>query len=136
MPRIERPAPLPSLVLTGIRHRNRVEIRIGAIAVPLTCSSYEILRDLVLPLVDSETGCAEIHPVAIRRLRCAIDETVGDGTALTLIETGMNGPYRLEIVRAELSERVALTLCFFELVDLKIVTEEQADALRAVLRVL
>jgi len=124
------------LVLTGKRHRARIEARLHGQAVRLSCSSFQLLLDLVLALANTETGYVNIHPTSICRLRKAIDAILGEGSAARWIETGMSQEYRLTIPREEMAVQIALTPCFFELVDLKVVTEEQAEELRELVRVL
>jgi hypothetical protein len=59
-----------------------------------------------------------------------IDECVGPGAGKQLIETGCVQEYRLTIAKAKIAERVGVTHCFFELVDLHVVSTEEAETLR------
>ena len=106
----------------------RVEVRCNGAPVPMRCSSLQLLIELVLGLANHDSGYVAAEAIAVHRLREDLD-------GLDLIETGMSSQYRLRIPRAELANRVKLTPCFFELVDLKVVTPDQAEELRGLLRV-
>ena len=104
--------------------------------LPLSCSSFQLLVELIIALASSETGALEAEAVAVCRLRAALDGALGADTGKRLIVTGMKGRYRLMVPRKKLRARIQLTACFFELVDLHIISAEQADTLRGALRVL
>jgi hypothetical protein len=78
----------------------------------------------------SESGFIPVPRATIHRLRKTIDAHVGAGAGKQLIETGCVQEYRLTIAKAKIAERVGVTRCFFELVDMHVVTNAQADTLR------
>jgi hypothetical protein len=116
-----------TLVLTGNRHAGRIEVRWNGKTHWLRCSSLELLVKLVVAQMDSETGYHKAEASAIYRLRADLDSK-------ELIETGMSGQYRLLTRRAEMRTRIELTPCFFELIDLNLVSQRDADRLSTMVR--
>jgi hypothetical protein len=124
------------LVFTGRQAGNRIEILVNGTTIPLSCCSFQLLVDFVVALVSHETGTLEAEAVTVCRLRAAIDDALGAGAGKRLIVAGMKHRYRLTIPRTQMRSRIKLTACFFELVDLNIVSAEQAGDLRGALRIL
>jgi hypothetical protein len=118
------------IILTGGRRDDHFRIDVGDDAVFLPCASFSTLIDLIYARITSESGFINVPRGTIHRLRKAIDECVGPGTGKKLIETGCVQEYRLTIAKAKIAERVGVTHCFFELVDLHVVTTEEAETLR------
>jgi hypothetical protein len=113
------------LVFTGRQVGNRVEILVNGTTIPLSCCLFH-----------HETGSLEAEAVTVCRLRAAIDDAVGAVAGKRLIVAGMKHRYRLTIPRSQMRARIKLTACFFELVDLNIISAEQGHELREALRVL
>jgi hypothetical protein len=118
------------IILTGSRRDDHFRIDVGDDAVFLPCASFSTLIDLIYARITSESGFIHVPRGTIHRLRKAIDECVGPGAGKQLIETGCVQEYRLTIAKAKIAERVGVTHCFFELVDLHVVTTEEAETLR------
>jgi hypothetical protein len=133
MPRHEQAA---VIVLTGRQVGNRIEFSSNGAPIHLSCCMFQLLVDFVVALVNHEAGALEADAVMVCRLRAAIDDALGAGAGKRLIVAGMKHHYRLAIPRAQMRSRIKLTACFFDLVDLNIISAEQADELRAALRVL
>jgi hypothetical protein len=119
-----------AIILTGSRRDDRFRIDVGDEAVFLPCASFITLIDLIYARIISESGFVRVPRATIHRLRKAIDQRVGVGAGKQLIETGCVQEYRLTIAKAKIAERVGVTRCFFELVDLHVVTNAQAEILR------
>jgi len=83
----------------------------------------------VLARTQHGQGFVELNPVTVFRLRHAIDDAIGSGMGRALIETGTSNEYRLTISMNDLRGSVALTPCFFELVQLNIVSRDKANKL-------
>jgi hypothetical protein len=124
----EKPA---VIVLTGRQLGNRVEIIINGTTIPLSCCLFQLPVDFVVALVNNETGSLEAEAVTVYRLRAAIYDALGAGAGKRLIASGMKHRYRLAIPR----KNIKFTQCFFELVSLQIISQEQADVIRACFRV-
>jgi hypothetical protein len=118
------------ILLTGSRHDDHFRIDVGDDAVFLPCASFSTLIDLIYARITSESGFIHVPRATIHRLRKAIDERIGPGAGKQLIETGCVQEYRLTIAKAKITDRVGVTHCFFELVDLHVVTPEEAETLR------
>jgi hypothetical protein len=118
------------ILLTGSRRDDHFRIDVGDEAVFLPCASFSTLIDLIYARITSESGFIQVPRGTIHRLRKAIDECVGPGAGKQLIETGCVQEYRFTIPKAKIAERVGVTHCFFELVDLHVVTPEESETLR------
>jgi hypothetical protein len=125
-----KPLKLPPLTLTGERHGDHYQIRLSGNDVGLTCSALVALVSMVIARAGPGTGFTPISRVTGRRLRQALDQAVGPGTGMTLIETGCGEEYRLTFAREHLDKHVAIHASFFELEGLRVITKEQAEALR------
>jgi hypothetical protein len=119
-----------AIILTGSRRDDHFRIEVGDEAVFLPCASFITLIDLIYARIISESGFVHVPRATIHWLRKAIDQRVGAGAGKQLIETGCVQEYRLTIAKAKIGKRVGVTRCFFELVDLHVVTNVQADTLR------
>ena len=118
------------ILLTGSRRDDHFRIDVGDDTVFLPCASFSTLIDLIYARITSESGFIHMPRGTIHRLRNALDECVGPGAGKQLIETGCVQEYRLTIAKARIAERVGVTHCFFELVDLHVVATEEAETLR------
>jgi hypothetical protein len=85
---------------------------------------------LVLAQGNVATGLANIDRKIIYRLRKAIDRALGRGVGAALIQHGCGEEYRLAIPAGKAKARVGVTKCFFELVGLRLLTEEDAATIR------
>lgn len=112
------------IVITGERRNNHFRVDVCHQCVPLTANSLAVLIRLVLAKAESGTGLVQLPALDIFRLRKALDKNVAPGVGKKLIATGGRQEYALNISRDEVADRVAVTDCFLELVDLKIVTNE------------
>lgn len=119
-----------AITFTGERRHNHFRVQVRRQTVNLTASSLNILIDLVLAREDSETGFVQLPALDIFRLRRALDSALGPGAGKDLIETGGGEEYCLNIPRDELGSQVAVTACFFELVDLNVVSTLQGNKLK------
>ena len=128
-PTKNKPA-LPSVVLTGERLDDKFRIEAAGTAVLLSAASFQAVIRLACAALESESGFLPAARNTIYRLRKALDAQAGVGTGQELIHTGGGEEYRLAIPRAEFSERIRITACFYELVAKRIVTQQQADLLR------
>lgn len=120
----------PLITFTGERRRSRYRVKVRRRTVDLTAGALTILIDMVLAGEDSELGFVQLPALDVFRLRRAIDSAVGPGAGKDLIETGGGEEYRLNIPRDQLGTQVALTACFFELVDLNVVSILQCNKLK------
>jgi hypothetical protein len=91
----------PVLVLTGERSNRRVFVRLYGKQVKLTYSQFVVLARLVIARGTTPTGFIKdaegVYPVAVWRLRTAIDQGLGREAGQSLVETGTGEEYRLGI---------------------------------------
>jgi hypothetical protein len=123
----------PQIIFTGNRRNDRYQVIVGDKIIEMPLSALKAMIDLALARHGPGNGYTRINPVVVFRLRRAIDNVVGPGMGKALIETGAVDEYRLTMPRDQLASVVALSPCFFELVDLDVVPAEQASELQAAL---
>jgi hypothetical protein len=123
-----RPDPEPTLLLTGGRLNNRYIVGLAGRAVPLTYTYYNVFTDLLDAQRDPKASgfaSSRVYPminrVAICRVRRVIDETLGKGAGMELIQSGSGEEYKLNVP----PDQIAIDPSFPELVALKVITPEQ-----------
>jgi len=123
------------LLLTGDRHMNRVCVYFHGHAAMIPCALLDALVKALAARIETAAGYCEISRGTVLRLRQAIDACAGSGVGKQLIETGFKGEYRLTIPMNEIVTRVAVTACFFELVDLAVISPAHAATVRQACRI-
>jgi hypothetical protein len=126
----------PVLVLTGERSNRRVFVRFNGKQVKVTYSQFVVLVRLVIARGATPTGFIKdadsIHPVAVWRLRTALDQGLGREAGKSLVETGAGEEYRLGIP----IRQVALEPSCSELLQIGFLTAQQLEELRRLCRLL
>src|SRR5262245_27419696 len=118
------------ITVTGTRVGDLFRVALRGASISLTFNSFEALINLTIARANGGSGFVEIKKMTIRRLRAAIDRSLGDGVGKTLIETGSGEEYRLAIPKKNLRKRVRLTACFFELSKIGLLSEADSEAMR------
>ena len=118
------------LLLTGDRHDNRIHVQFYGTSELIPCASLEALVEMIVARIETESGYCEIARRTILRLRKEIDACAGPGCGRRLLETGFKGQYRITTRKSDILTRIGLTPCFFEFVDLAIISLGQATTLR------
>ena len=122
----------PPLTLTGERADGHVLVRVHGLPLPVSFSPFALLVRLILARGTTATGFVRdadtVHPVAVWRLRQAVDGVAGPGAGKRLVQTGAGEEYRLAVPAAA----VALEPSCADLVPLRFLTAEQLEALRRV----
>jgi hypothetical protein len=120
----------PIITFTGNRRNDHYEVLVHGQVVESRLACLKALIALVLAHAGSGRGFVRLNPVTVCRLRRAIDDVIGAGAGMILIETGISDEYRLMLPNKGLNGHVALAPCFFELVQLKIVSRDCATKLK------
>jgi hypothetical protein len=118
-----------TIVFTGERRNNHYRVDVCRHPVELTANAITVLIKLVLAKQESKAGFVQMQALDVFRLRRSLDVALGPGAGKWLISTGGRQEYTLNIPHDQLADRVAMTVCFPELVDLKIVTREEVSKL-------
>jgi hypothetical protein len=118
------------MLLTGNRHDHRIGVLFFGQPAMISCASLEALVEMLVARIETASGYCEISRQTIFRLRKGIDACGGDGCSLRLIQTGFKGQYRITASKSDFSTRIGVTACFFELVDLAILSPSQAETIR------
>ncbi len=130
-PKQTKPTRVATITFTGERRKNHYRVLFYGLETELTGTALNLLTELVLARADTETGYVQARPLDIYRLRRSMD-TARRGIGNQLIDTGGGEEYRLAIPFDKLASEVAVTVCFLELIDLKIVSRLTAEKLSAV----
>ena len=130
MRKVKKPAAEFSITFTGDRRKDRFRIHIRGKPVDLSGGALNLLVDLAVARGQPGPGYVQASRVDVCRLRRLLDKDVQPGTGRALVETGTGEEYRLTIPRDRLKDLVAVTPCFFDLVQLQVVTDRQAGFLK------
>jgi hypothetical protein len=115
----------PALTFTGERRNRRLLVRIHAKSLWVSYGPFCGLVRLVLARGQTQSGFVTdpdvLYPVAVYRLRRAIDEAVEPGAGTTLIETGLGAEYRLAVPITD----VALAPDFLEIAGVGVLAADE-----------
>jgi hypothetical protein len=126
---------VPTILFTGERSHDQYRVRMFGKAARLTHSTLNALVELVIARAKLETGFVPLSRVTVSRLRRSLDY-VKRSAGRTLIETGCGEEYRLSLTKEKLAKHTAVAPSFYELVALKAISQEQADQLTSICRLL
>lgn len=123
-----------SITFTGDRRGDHFRVYVHGRPVELTANAVSLFVELVAARGHSGPGYVQASSVEVCRLRRSLDQAIAPGTGKALIETGSGQEYRLTIPRAQIGHQVEITTCFFELVELGVISGLQAEALKRLAR--
>jgi hypothetical protein len=115
-----------SILLTGRRCGKRIYVLVNSLLIALTAETMKGLIRLAVARGAQTSGLTTVPCNHIYRLRKAIDGVLSDGVGAALIVNGSGEEYRLA-AKCEL----VVSPCFYELVNRKLLTPEQAERIRS-----
>jgi hypothetical protein len=116
--------------LSGERSAKHHGVHLSGQPVFLTECEFSALLTLLVACGEPGSGYVSLNPVTVCRLRATLDDAAGPGTGISLIQTGNGAEYRLALPRERPASWLLVEESFYELVGLKTVSEEEAEAIR------